>query len=80
MIDGNGKALMTVSLDLDELFTDEWNNTVAEMLRDEVKNCIRIEMKKALSEDKNFKKLVRECEQLGILNIMSAMAKLREGK
>jgi hypothetical protein len=55
---------MNVILNLDEIWTgDEWDTTVGELLRDELKLAIRAEIKKGLRESKDFKAAIAKLQK-----------------
>jgi hypothetical protein len=54
-------TLLKAELNLDELWTGaEWQESVAGMIKDELKFAIRDAMRKALKEDKDLQKVIKE--------------------
>ena len=45
-------------IDLNAVFDSEWDTTLASMIRDEVVAAIRGEIKKAVREDKELKRVI----------------------
>ena len=62
---------LDISLDLDNLWTGaEWDETLGEMLREEIRSVIKAEMKKSVKEWAGLKKVIKEYKQRAIQEAM----------
>ena len=63
------------TIDLDELWSgDEWDSTVAGLIRDELKIVIRKEIKNAVQKDPTLKKAIKSIQNKAAQTIIEAMA------
>ena len=54
---------LKLTVDLDELFPDEYRGSLADEVRDEVKRLLRSEVRAAMKADVNFAELIRSIKQ-----------------
>jgi len=54
---------MKLSIDLDSIEIGEWNDTVSGIIRDELKSEIRIEVRKAIRANPDFKKAIKKMQE-----------------
>ena len=54
---------LSVTVEMETLFPDEYSGTLADEVRDEVKRLLRSEVRAALKADPNFPELIRSIKQ-----------------
>ena len=65
---------LKLELDLDDLGTgDHWGTTVDDIIRDELKACIRTEIKKGIRDNAKLKRLVKDYQDIAIQEAYKAM-------
>lgn len=64
-----------LELDLDELCSgDNWGTTVGELIREELKAEIRLQIKKGIKEDPQLKRAVKKLQQEAAKKVLDALA------
>ena len=63
-------------LNLDEIMTGpDWDTSIAEMVRDELRLVIKAEIKKAISNDKDIAKAINAMKKRAAAELMASLGK-----
>ena len=65
---------LTAEIDLDDIFSgDHWGTMIGEIVRDELKAAIKIEIKASIRKDPQLKKAVKRLQNLASQRIIEAI-------
>jgi len=65
---------LKVELNLDDLFTGaDWQETIGEILRDELKGEIRQQMKKSVKADTKLQRVIKEYKNRAVKEAMNKL-------
>lgn len=70
------KNAINISINLDEIYTgDEYGETIARIIKDEIEYYIKSEVKKIMKKDKELKKFISDYKSKVVTKIIDGMAK-----
>ena len=66
--------MLKIELDLDKIWTgDEWDTTLGEIMRDEIKAVVKAEIRKALKSSTDLKRAIATLQKRAAANIIEGL-------